>query len=151
MLRQKLLANLDQDDVMWFIKRFAIRFMSMTTAWAALGFVMGVYIGIVMSQDLIMLVSQIIASMIVLVFIGSVLSCIYNRAIESVIGGLIGFLMGLVVFPAAQFELGQNAAVTLIIGGLMGTTCWPLVAILKQIVLALFELTLGSWLGDEGA
>ena len=126
----------EPESLDYFLRRSAFRLLRMTFAWATLGSLMGGYIGVVKNEGTTMLIAQTIAGIIVLTCVGLFLGCVFNRAIESLVGGSVGFLLGLAVTPIAQVnQLVLNPSVTLTIGALIGATGWPLISFVKIMFL----------------
>lgn len=125
----------EQESLDYFLRRSAFRLLHMTFAWATLGSIMGGYTGYVKNEGTTMLIAQTIAGIIVLTGVGLFLGCVFNRAIESLVGGSVGFLLGFVVSPIAQMNpLVPNPSITLTIGGLIGATGWPLISFVKRML-----------------
>ncbi len=102
----------------------------MVSAWVVLGGVLGTITGLHVGGGAIGLVSHVIAGTIVLGVLGLILAPFSGRAKESLVGGLCGCLVGLASGPIrGSLSAAEAVNLAVIIGGLVGATCWPWVRI----------------------
>ena len=117
-----------------FLRRLFVRILKMTFAWAGLGILLGGCLALHGGNGLIGLISFTIAGQIVLGFTGFCLGCFFDRAIESVVGGLAGLLCGaLMLVDTPIVAQVPPTALSLVIGALLGATSWPFISATTRI------------------
>ncbi len=111
------------------------RMARMTVAWLALGAFLGFNMAIHAGGGVVGIIAQMIAGMIVLSVLGMLLGLAADRARESIIGGAFGAMVGF-LGETCRGGLVQGEAVSLciIIGALIGATCWPWVLVVMKIL-----------------
>lgn len=111
------------------------RMARMTVAWWALGAFLGFNMAIHAGGGVVGIIAQMIAGMIVLSVLGMLLGLAVDRARESILGGAFGAMVG-ILGETCRGGLVQGEAVSLciIIGALIGATCWPWVRIVVKIL-----------------
>lgn len=127
------------------IGRLAYRVARMMLAWLVLGALLGGVNGWYIGGGGLGIVAQMIAGMIILPLLGGLLGLVFDRAKESLIGGVFGAVVGLLGVAISPVSSPSEAVgVCVVIGGLIGATCWPWLGILMKTV----ALTL--WLRKTG-
>ena len=118
------------------------RMAHMIVAWAALGAFLGFNMAFHAGGGGIALIAQMIAGMIVLSVLGMMLGLAADRGRESVIGGAFGAIVGIVGGSLHQVAAqGEVISLCIVIGALIGATCWPWVRVVVK-VLAWFKVLL---------
>jgi hypothetical protein len=103
----------------------------MVTAWVVLGAVLGTITGLHLGGGAIGLLSQVIAGIIVFSVLGLILALFTGRAKESLVGGTCGCVVGLMSGPIrGTLSAAEAVNLCLVIGGLVGATCWPWVRVI---------------------
>jgi hypothetical protein len=102
------------------------RTAAMTAVWLLLGATMGVTFGLRLQGGAIAVFAHVLGGMIACTLPGVLLGLFCAKAKESLVGGICGLLLGI----AATLLLGervppQTVEHFLVIGGLVGATCWP--------------------------
>jgi hypothetical protein len=111
------------------------RMASMTSVWLFLGMVLGIHTGWRLHAGPVAIVSHAIAGSIVLAFLGIAISILADRWRESLIGGLGGMLFGAVAeLWNCATPAGQAVNMGLLIGALVGATCWPWITLAWKIL-----------------
>ena len=105
----------------------------MVAAWVVLGAVLGTITGLHFGGGAIGLLSHVIAGTIVFSVLGLILAPFTGRAKESLVGGMCGCLVGLASGPfRGTLSAAEAVNLSLIIGGLVGATCWPWVRVVTM-------------------
>ena len=112
-------------------RRVLRRVVSMVTAWIVLGAVLGTITGLHFGGGAIGLLSHVIAGIMVFSVLGLILAPFTGRARESLVGGTCGCLVGLMSGPIrGSLAPAEAVNLSLVIGGLVGATCWPWVRVI---------------------
>jgi hypothetical protein len=125
-------AQVDKPSALLKIVR---RMAQMTIAWLALGAFLGFNMALHAGGGGAAIIAQMIAGMIVLSLLGMLLGLAVDRGRESIIGGafgaIVGILGGSLHRVAAQ---GEVISLCIVIGALIGATCWPWVGVAVKIL-----------------
>jgi hypothetical protein len=109
------------------------RVVSMVTAWVVLGAVLGVIMGMQRGGGAIGMLSHVVAGTMVFSVLGMILAPFSGRAKETLVGGMCGCLVGLASGPIrGTLSAAEAVNFSLVIGGLVGSTCWPWVRVVTM-------------------
>jgi hypothetical protein len=107
--------------------RLARRATQMMAAWAVIGIVSGLNLGLAIEAEAGRLIAHIVAAIAVFSLYGLALGLFSERSLESLLSAGVGFAVG--TLAAYDRVLSQDAAVQrgicLTAGGLVGATAWP--------------------------
>ena len=105
----------------------------MVTAWVVLGSVLGTITGLHLGGGAIGLLAHVIAGTLVFAVLGLILAPFSGRAKETLVGGACGCLVGLASGPIrGSLSAAEAVNLALVIGGLVGATCWPWVRVVTM-------------------
>jgi hypothetical protein len=90
-----------------------------------LGAVVGLHNGWRLHGDFIAIIAQALAGIVVFAVMGILLGLFANRARESLLGGAFGLLIGCIAHFACAIPQTEVIDVCLLVGALVGATCWP--------------------------
>jgi len=102
------------------------RITAMIRAWAILGAVVGIHTGWRLQGGLLATIAQTIAGIVVFSMVGLLLAAFTGRPNESLLGGAVGLLIGVVAVPlGSNMPAGETVNLCLTMGALVGATCRP--------------------------
>ncbi len=97
----------------------------MLIAWSAIGACLGLHNGFRLG-GLISLLAHVVAGLAVFAVLGVILGLFAARPTESLVGAAWGMLVGLVAGPfRGNLPPAEAVNLCVVIGGLVGATCWP--------------------------
>jgi hypothetical protein len=119
--------------------RFAFRRMcAMAGVWTLLGTVMGLNCEQLLRGDRIGLVANVLAWMIVMCFMGALLSLFGGRPVDSWVGAGFGAIIVAAVgvqLPVADASTHMQINFGALLGALVAATCWPWVRMIIAVTL----------------